>query len=68
VLAAGADIAIIGRAAILHHDFPQRVRADAGFEAISLPVTADYLRHEGLGPAFVGYMATWKGFVQPEPA
>ena len=68
VLAAGADFCVIGRAAILHHDFPLRVQADPGFKAVPLPVTAGYLRNEGLGPAFVGYMATWKGFVLPEPA
>jgi 2,4-dienoyl-CoA reductase-like NADH-dependent reductase (Old Yellow Enzyme family) len=66
VLDAGADIAIIGRAAILHHDFPARVRADPAFRATALPVTAEYLRNEGLGPAFVRYMAGWKGFVQAE--
>jgi len=64
----GADFVIIGRAAILHHDFPLRVQADPGFKAVSLPVTAEYLRNEGLRPAFVGYMGTWKGFVQAEPA
>jgi len=68
VLEAGADFCIIGRAAILHHDFPQRVQSDPGFKAVSLPVTAEYLRNEGLGPAFIGYMGTWKGFVQAEPA
>ena len=67
-LAAGADFCVIGRAAILHHDFPLRVQADPGFKAVPLPVTAEYLRNEGLGPAFVGYMGTWKGFVQAEPA
>jgi 2,4-dienoyl-CoA reductase-like NADH-dependent reductase (Old Yellow Enzyme family) len=66
VLDAGADIAIIGRAAILHHDFPARVQADPAFRAVALPVTAEYLRNEGLGPAFVRYMAGWKGFVQTE--
>ena len=68
VLAAGADFCVIGRAAILHHDFPLRVQAAPGFKAVPLPVPAGYLRNEGLGPAFVGYMATWKGFVLPEPA
>jgi 2,4-dienoyl-CoA reductase-like NADH-dependent reductase (Old Yellow Enzyme family) len=61
---AGADIAIIGRAAILHHDFPERVRAAQGFRAVPLPVTEEYLRAEGLGPAFVRYLGNWKGFVQ----
>jgi 2,4-dienoyl-CoA reductase-like NADH-dependent reductase (Old Yellow Enzyme family) len=68
VIAAGADIAIIGRAAILHHDFPRRVQADAAFQSVPLPVTAEYLRNEGLGAAFVRYMGNWKGFVQAEPA
>ena len=68
VIAAGADIAIVGRAAILHHDFPQRVQADPGFRSAPLPVTAEHLRNEGLGPAFVRYMGNWKGFVQAEPA
>jgi len=63
-LESGADIAIIGRAAILHHDFPARVRAAPGYSAVPLPVTEEYLRAEGLGPAFVRYMGNWKGFVQ----
>ncbi len=63
VLDDGADFAIIGRGAILHHDFPQRVQADPDFRAVSPPVTADYLRSEGLGPAFIAYMGNWKGFV-----
>ena len=59
----GADFAVIGRAAILHHDFPARVKADPQFEARSLPVTAQHLRDERLGPAFIDYMRTWKNFV-----
>ena len=59
----GVDFALIGRAAILHHDFPVRAAADSAFEAIATPVSAQYLRDEGLGPAFVKYMSGWKGFV-----
>ena len=59
----GADFVLIGRAAILHHDFP-RLAQDAAFEPIALPVPRQHLVNEGLGPAFVDYMATWKGFVQ----
>jgi len=62
-LAHGADFVTIGRAAILHHDFPERVRADPDFTPVALPVSAEHLRAQGLGPAFVGYMKTWKGFV-----
>jgi 2,4-dienoyl-CoA reductase-like NADH-dependent reductase (Old Yellow Enzyme family) len=59
----GADFVLIGRAAILHHDFPERAR-DADFTPAPLPVTVRHLENEGLGPAFVTYMSTWKGFVE----
>lgn len=52
------------RGAILHHDFPERVREDAEFVMAETPVTADYLRAEGLGEAFVKYMSSWGGFVE----
>jgi len=62
-LAAGLDWVMLGRAAILHHDFPRRYAEDSSFVPVSLPVTADYLRSEGLSDAFVGYMSGWAGFV-----
>ncbi|WP_405233702.1 NADH:flavin oxidoreductase [Lentisalinibacter salinarum] len=62
-LDAGTDFVLLGRAAILQHDFPERMRADAGFEPVRTPVSADYLRSEGLGDAFIAYMSRWKGFV-----
>ena len=65
-LADGADYVLIGRAAILHHDFPQKVAADPDFASIALPVTREHLRNERLGPAFVDYMNGWKGFVAQE--
>ena len=64
----GLDFVVIGRAGILHHDFPRRVLADTGFEPIQRPVSVDYLIGEGLSPAFVKYMRTWKGFVEEEEA
>lgn len=63
---AGSDFAVIGRAAILHHDYPQRISADAGFTPAPLPVSREHLRAERLGPAFLDYMGTWPGFVAPE--
>jgi len=66
---AGADFAILGRAAVLHHDWPQKFAADPDFLPIALPVTRAHLRAEGLSPVFVEYMNNWKGFVaQEEPA
>ncbi|WP_395644868.1 NADH:flavin oxidoreductase [Terricaulis sp.] len=64
VLAMGFDFPLLGRAAILHHDFPKRALADANFTAKATPVSEAYLREEGLGTAFVNYMRTWKGFVE----
>ncbi len=63
-LECGLDFVVIGRGAILHHDFPGLVEADPGFEPVSLPASEDHLRKEGLGEAFIAYMRGWKGFVQ----
>jgi 2,4-dienoyl-CoA reductase-like NADH-dependent reductase (Old Yellow Enzyme family) len=62
----GADFAILGRAAILHHDFPVKAAEDPDFQTISLPVTREYLHNERLGPTFIDYMRNWKGFVADE--
>ena len=63
VLAGGIDFVAIGRGAILHHDYPQKVMADAQFEPVALPVSRAHLNKEGLSETFVQYMHNWKGFV-----
>jgi 2,4-dienoyl-CoA reductase-like NADH-dependent reductase (Old Yellow Enzyme family) len=68
VLEHGLDFPILGRAAILHHDFPRLAAADPDYRSVSLPVTRAHLRAERLGPVFIDYMAGWKGFVAEEPA
>ena len=56
-----------GRGAMLHHDFARLALADPGFQAIARPVTRAWLQKEGMGPAFIGYVAsTWKHFVTDE--
>jgi hypothetical protein len=60
---AGLDFVMLGRAAILHHDFPLRAARDPEFAAAALPVTEEHLEAEGLGPAFRTYMRGWRGFV-----
>lgn len=62
-LDSGVDFVLLGRAAILHHDFPQRMQDDADFASIARPVSRAHLRAEGLSEKFVDYMASWKGFV-----
>lgn len=60
----GVDFVLLGRAAILHHNFPLLTAANPDFTPVSNPVSEDHLRAEGLGEAFVAYMKTWKGFVE----
>jgi 2,4-dienoyl-CoA reductase-like NADH-dependent reductase (Old Yellow Enzyme family) len=67
-LEAGVDFVLIGRGAILHHDFPDRIQGDEEFEMIQTPVTTEYLRAEGLSDTFVKYMSSWAGFVEPSPS
>lgn len=64
VLNQGVDFVAIGRSAILHHDFPNRVIADPNFEPVANPVSHAYLKNEGLGEAFITYMHRWPGFVE----
>ena len=59
----GADFVLIGRGAILHHDYPKQSEANPDFTPLALPVTEAHLLNEGLSPAFVTYMRNWKGFV-----
>jgi 2,4-dienoyl-CoA reductase-like NADH-dependent reductase (Old Yellow Enzyme family) len=60
----GMDFVFLGRAAILHHDYPKLYAADPDFEPIARPVPEAHLRAEGLSEKFVGYMRSWKGFVE----
>lgn len=60
----GADWVMLGRAAILHHDYPARLSADANFTPIALPVPPEHLATEGLSAPFIDYMKNWKGFVK----
>jgi 2,4-dienoyl-CoA reductase-like NADH-dependent reductase (Old Yellow Enzyme family) len=62
-LAHGADFVLLGRAAILHHDFPQRAQTVPDFASVACPVTREYLRGQRLGPAFIDYMKSFKDFV-----
>jgi 2,4-dienoyl-CoA reductase-like NADH-dependent reductase (Old Yellow Enzyme family) len=66
LLEAGCDFVLVGRGAILHHDFPKRVRADPDYRSPPLPVTPQHLRDEGLAPAFIRYLSEWPRFVAAE--
>lgn len=64
VLDRGADIAALGRVAILHHDYPRRYAADPSFTPRHAPVAAAVLEDEGVSPTFVDYLrSSFTGFV-----
>ncbi|MGB6035087.1 MAG: NADH:flavin oxidoreductase, partial [Cryomorphaceae bacterium] len=63
VLDVGVDFVTIGRAAVLHHDFPKRVIENPDFTPTPTPVSAGYLKKEGLGEKLITYMKRWPDFV-----
>ena len=63
VLQDNVDFVAIGRAGILHHDYPRLVMNDDQFEPLPLPVSRAHLAQEGLSDSFIEYMNGWKGFV-----
>ncbi|MCP3931032.1 MAG: NADH:flavin oxidoreductase [Bacteroidetes bacterium] len=63
ILNSGVDFVTIGRAAILHHNFPELVMENPDFTPTELPVPKTYLRKEGLSDNFIAYMNKWPGFV-----
>lgn len=65
-LDAGIDFVTIGRSAILHHDFPEKVMENTTFKVSKTPVSADYLQNEGVGNKFIDYLRKWPNFVHPE--
>lgn len=63
-LSKGADFVDIGRAAIVHHDFPKRSADDDAFTMAALPVTREHLHDERVSETFVDYLdAGWPDFV-----
>jgi 2,4-dienoyl-CoA reductase-like NADH-dependent reductase (Old Yellow Enzyme family) len=66
-LAAGVDWIMLGRAAMLQHDFPNRYKADPTFKPVEPPVTGHYLSQEGLSQKFQGYIRPrWPEFFVEE--
>lgn len=59
----GADFMLIGRGAILQRDFVRRAIEDPGFRSVERPVSRAWLREQDVGPAFMEYLLTWKGFL-----
>jgi 2,4-dienoyl-CoA reductase-like NADH-dependent reductase (Old Yellow Enzyme family) len=55
-IAAGADWIMLGRAAMLQHDFPNRYKADPSFKPVEMPVPRQYLKDEGISEKFQAYI------------
>lgn len=60
----GADFVFIGRAAILHHDFPKLAIQDPKFASVPTPVSVEHLKSQQVSTTFVDYLNTsFAGFV-----
>lgn len=63
-LDAGLDFVLMGRAAMLHHNYPSLLSANSEFAPNRAPVSRDYLLAEGLSAAFIDYVGgQWPDFV-----
>lgn len=58
VLDRGVDVAVLGRMAIIHHDYVQRLADDPAFTPATLPVPRAHLAAEGVSAVFIDYLAS----------
>lgn len=66
-LEAGVDWIMLGRAAMLMHNFPNRYKADPSFKPVEMPVTSQHLTQEGLSLKFQDYVRPrWPEFFVDE--
>ncbi|MEX1363950.1 MAG: NADH:flavin oxidoreductase [Nannocystaceae bacterium] len=61
--AAGADVVVLGRAAIAHPDWPV-ASAQPGWEPVRPTWSPDYLRSVDVGEALIGYLGGFPGMVE----
>jgi 2,4-dienoyl-CoA reductase-like NADH-dependent reductase (Old Yellow Enzyme family) len=63
-LDAGLDFVLMGRAAMLHHNYPMLLNANADFVPNRTPVSRAYLLSEGLSETFIDYVGgQWPDFI-----
>lgn len=63
-MASGVDWIMLGRAAMLNHDFPLLYQADNVFTPTAIPASKVHLAKEGMSPKFITYFGTnWPEFV-----
>jgi 2,4-dienoyl-CoA reductase-like NADH-dependent reductase (Old Yellow Enzyme family) len=62
-LDAGADWIMLGRAAMLQHDWPNRYEENPSFRPVEMPVPRKYLESEGISKKFQDYIqGRWPEF------
>ena len=61
-LATGVDWIMLGRAAIVHHDFPKRMAEEPGFTPLEPPYPESHLRAEGVSNTFLDYLKSMGRF------
>ncbi|MDA9096043.1 NADH:flavin oxidoreductase [Porticoccaceae bacterium] len=62
-LAAGADWIILGRAAILNHNFPAQYADNPRFEPVQFPASRAHFANEGVSAKFVDYInSAWPDY------
>lgn len=59
----GADFVMIGRPAIIHRDFFQRLQAEHGFATLPVPIAPEHLRSQGISDTFIAYLGSMPGFL-----
>ncbi len=64
ILDSEVDFVTIGTSAILHHNFPKLVIEHPNFIPITVPVSEEHLKKEGLGEKFIKYLKRWPDFVK----
>lgn len=63
-LEAGLDFVLMGRAAMLHHNYPALLKSDSGFVPNRIPASREYLLAEGLSERFIDYVGgQWPDFI-----
>ena len=63
-LSNGADFVLIGRGAIIAHDFPNQIIKNPNYQSPPLPVSSHHLSKQGLGDKFIEYMRAFPNFVR----
>ncbi len=56
VMDTGVDAVMLGRVAIVHHNYPDLMKADPAFQPLEHPVPKSHLLAEGVSESFVEYL------------